>query len=60
MTKKDYIAIAKILKEVRGTNYKHPENMCDHVAYRLCDVFQADNSAFDRNRFLLACGVPIG
>lgn len=63
MTKKDYIAIAKVVKNARDIESSNRESettknaICDIIAYDLCKVMQSDNPNFDRNRFLLACGV---
>jgi hypothetical protein len=48
MTKKDYIAIAKVLSEVA------PDLDSEQFAYlvqKLGEIFKADNSLFDRVRF---------
>lgn len=56
MTKKDYVAIAKILsKEL----YKHDNRITmapiAAIANRLAECFEADNPNFDSTRFLNAC-----
>ena len=47
MTKKDYIAIAKILKE-----YGDKEHM---LLLKFCELFKKDNPEFDSNEFIDAC-----
>jgi hypothetical protein len=60
VTKKDYIATAKILKAEKD----HPASggaavqlTVERLAHAFADMFQNDNSRFDRARFLQACGV---
>lgn len=65
MTKKDYIAIAKVVKETRTSTQivgraETISNTCNEIAHGLAVVMQKDNPNFDRNRFLIACGVTIG
>lgn len=61
MTKKHYIAIAKILMmnhpSKDSNNYE--SELCDFVTVcsNLADYFQTDNKNFDRARFLEACGI---
>lgn len=50
MTRKNYIAIAEAIATA---------NDKDEVAHNLCAVFKRDNSQFDRERFLKACGVAL-
>ena len=47
MTKKDYIAIAKILKE-----YGDKEHM---LLLKFCELFKKDNPNFDADKFINAC-----
>ena len=47
MSKKHYITVAKVLSE-----NKAPFQLCSDLAIQ----FRADNSAFDIDRFLIACG----
>lgn len=58
MTKKDYIAIAAILKQARykwddGTATR--DMVCNSIAVELADVMARDNPRFDRACFLAAC-----
>ena len=61
MTKKDYVAIAALLKHRRpNADMLTPSpaySMWHGIAWDLCDVFASDNPRFDRARFLAACGV---
>ena len=62
MTKKDYIAIADIIrKDVIGPDYLDvyqierfgPQMFLDS----LCGYLKRDNPNFDKNKFLEACGI---
>ena len=61
MTKKDYIKIAKIIKD--NTLLKDEDNrMLSSVnkaclVFDLCVMFKADNSLFSNDRFIDACDV---
>lgn len=69
MTKKDYVAIARVIAQCEFR--AHPEfaserdrtieyannNARSIIAVDLCDIFAADNPRFDRERFLRACGI---
>ena len=65
MTRKHYNAIAKALKDYH-TEIADSERSNDSIATRLAtlddvvgilsDIFKADNSNFDRDRFASACG----
>jgi hypothetical protein len=55
VSKKNYVAISKIL-------YNHRDEVTasgiyGNIAEDLADYFKADNSDFDRSRFLEACGL---
>lgn len=65
MTKKDFIAIAAIIRRTRNSaSAKDSPDMrvgggvatC-MVAVRIADHCARDNDRFDRGRFLTACGV---
>ena len=66
MSRKDYVAIAKILRDVRTaeavTDNADPITRCswrvcvDLVEDRLMTLMAGDNPAFDRKRFLAASG----
>jgi hypothetical protein len=58
-SKKHYIAIAKeiaeLLKDMEGSNAAiHAIGL---LASKLACIFKQDNPAFDRERFLRACGI---
>jgi hypothetical protein len=64
MTRKDYIAIAAVIKGIGDStptpHYITPdtrESVLATVADALADVMATDNDQFDRKRFLAACGV---
>ena len=54
MTKKDYIKIAKIVKDntMRDT---YPIVNKKILIDELCEMFKQDNSLFSRDRFIDAC-----
>lgn len=52
MTKKDYIAVAKILATHRNTI---PVDAFNDLTADFCAMFKADNSRFDDLRFHAAC-----
>jgi len=58
-SKKHYVAIAReiaeLLKDLEGSNAAI--NAVALLAGRLACIFQDDNPAFSRGRFLQACGV---
>ena len=64
MTKKDYIKFAAMLNgqkpvkmdtETTGEFYSRVA-MWNHVVHETADIFAEENSRFDRQRFLVACG----
>ena len=58
MTKKDFIVIAKAIKEHREFAYSsHSCTALGELVYNLANEFILINPNFDRNRFLEACGV---
>ena len=59
MTRKTYIAVAKIIKSntlVKSGKMLPTLNKTALVS-ELCTMFKADNSLFDRQRFIDACDV---
>lgn len=56
MSKKDYIAIAEIIKKSfsgdTSTEFELPI-----LAEHLADYFATDNLRFDRDKFMTACGI---
>ena len=59
MTKKDYIKIARIIKDNTIPRKLHTLNYDvldkDNLIYDLCIALEQDNSLFDRVRFIEAC-----
>ena len=54
MSRKDYIAIAKILKKCRhGVSTASQTKLAED----LCELFLFDNERFDSEKFLEACGL---
>lgn len=56
MTKKDYELIARCIK---GTLNSYPEanKPMEMLTAYLSSEFEVDNPKFDRNKFLIACGI---
>lgn len=61
MTKKDYEAIAKILKSLVGQiPQDDPDGeLIDNAVNQFADYFESKSPKFDRNRFLEASGMPV-
>ena len=57
MTKKDYIAVAAVVRQEYGSASDEERGVIEDIAGQLARVFAADNGRFDRGRFLRACGV---
>jgi len=63
MTRKDYIAIAEVIRQAgpasgMPTDWKTGCNSArEYIARNLAYSLAADNPRFDRARFLKACGV---
>jgi hypothetical protein len=64
MTRKDYVLLAEALKGARSSyssatlpNVAIYHNGVDNAAHRVCEALARENAAFDRARFLKACGV---
>lgn len=58
MTKKHYIAIAKVIRSNINAGVGLGEIYgIESLALALADTFAAENARFDRGRFLAACGV---
>ncbi len=55
MSRKHYRAIAKIIAEMNRDFYS--TTMIDNMAKEMASYFKGDNSAFNRTKFLEACGV---
>ena len=68
MTRKDYVAMAEVVKATTFGTFHHDEVTGQvkvwnddvrsaEFAGRVADVFAADNPRFDRGRFMAACGL---
>mgnify|MGYP003633971605 FL=1 len=65
MTKKDYILIAKVLKDnkhLKIGDIQLLDNLSHTIDYHrlirvLCQIFEHDNSRFDEDIFRKACGI---
>lgn len=55
MTKKDYIVIAAIIDSAQAEHGS--SDGLDDVAKELAAYFKRDNSRFDHDRFMEACGM---
>lgn len=55
MTRKDYILIAKAIKDASSAPGFAARN--SFVTHALADALAKDNPRFDRDRFMKACGV---
>jgi len=59
MTRKHFVEIAATIKSERDAATARGESTTalDNAARGLCVTFKTANSAFDRQRFLTACGI---
>ena len=59
MTRKDYVRFAAMFKSLRSQLMflRNSGLVLENVANKTADIFEQDNPAFDRARFLKACGV---
>jgi len=59
MTRKHFVEIAATIKSERDAATARGESTTalDNTTRDLCRVFKSANSAFDRSRFLTACGI---
>lgn len=61
MTRKDYVLIAEVIKTQIEMSIKFEEEEslagAKNIAYDLALRLSNDNPRFDRDRFLVACGV---
>ena len=59
MTRKIYIAVAKIIKDntLIKSKVMLPTINKTALVSELCTMFKADNSLFDRQRFIDACDI---
>lgn len=64
MTRKDYIAIARVISDAQFIDCPTVDILAMNTATRrrialaLADVLIRDNPTFDPHRFLAACGLP--
>ena len=54
MTKKHFIKIAAAIRQYAGLTPEKEDFKL--LTEDLCDIFKEDNHAFDRARFMAACG----
>ena len=54
MTKKDYIAIASVLKQY---NESYTKGWDFNIFEAFADILAKDNNKFDKNKFYKACGL---
>lgn len=59
MTKKDYELIAKAIGHGINGNTIEPTGDVMAICTSIADALANNNSKFDKERFLLACGVTI-
>ena len=63
MTRKDYVKLADVLKDLTPVKmadtgyYQGASDTHYTTCHKLADALASDNPAFDRARFLEACGV---
>jgi GMP synthase PP-ATPase subunit len=57
MTRKHFVAVARILSETEGM--KNPETVRRHIARELSALFRESNPRFDVDWFLAAANVDI-
>ena len=54
MTRKDYVKIARVIKDNKCDNYNN-RLLKDSLIYDLCIVLKQDNNNFEKLRFMDAC-----
>ena len=60
MTKKDYVLIARVIKDANdGMKNGIITEPVDFIASHLCEILEADNPRFNREQFLSACGLAV-
>ncbi len=63
MTRKDYVAIAKVINDAQFINcttegeLQVMKDVRRRITFELAEVFTRENSAFDAKRFQEACGL---
>ena len=53
MTRKDYVLIADVI----ATSWHGSAQLKEYLAVKFADKLAEENPRFDRDRFLVACGV---
>jgi hypothetical protein len=56
MTKKDFEAVAKMIKENWVFSQKRSTYLLQGVVFKIADYLQTKNKRFDRSKFIKACG----
>ena len=60
MTKKNYVAIAKIIKEAIDFKKKNQlDNEALYISNHLADYFKDGNPRFNYDTFFIACGLKV-
>ena len=59
MTRKDYVAFAEMFEKLPRHSAIDPYDVWYLAVQGAADIFQRDNPAFDKRRFLDACGVVV-
>jgi len=55
MTRKDYVAMAKVFASFSHVCSTHQRFLLRDLAEDLCELFREDNHRFNRVKFLTAC-----
>lgn len=58
MSRKDFVLLARAIKEVREGTSEEQRQLVDHVAKRIASAIDQSSATFQKGRFLEACGVP--
>lgn len=56
MSKKDYVMIAAIVSDAIAGKTLGEVAPVELIANNMADAFKKDNTAFDKKRFMIACG----
>jgi hypothetical protein len=60
MTRKHYQQIADMIRQTYTLNDGHEAGTIAHIAEQFAIIAKRDNQAFNRDRFLEACGIING
>lgn len=60
MTRKHYQQIADMIRQTYQLNDGHHGGTIAHIAEQFATIAKRDNQAFNRDRFLEACGITDG